>query len=1371
MSGGSRKKQIPNLTIKDIENKPMKKHIINSTVEASAPPCTRFKRRLALMAAAALAAAMFFGSTSQAAFLTWDPLLTTTGSDGDGTWNTGTTADWASGGADIVWAASSGAIVGNGTGAAGTITVSGTVAATSLTINPAGSGNYIFSGGTINLGSTGILTNKSSATINSALPFGTMTFATSGQTLTLGGGSAGFNAVTIQGQPAANGLTSTVQLSAGAYTAVGSGPIVSIGDVNALTGGLIIGSGSSVSSVSSFTAGRNVTGLMVVNGGTFTESGGGDLIIGRSVTGKVVLQSGAISNNVTTAGNGVLIGFQGGGVGELDINGGTFMTTTTFVGINNGSATSGKLVISGGVTTTPVIDFGGGFSASSSGTGSLVVNGGSVYLGSGGLVKVGTGTFSQTTTLSGGTVGATANWSSSLPMTLTNLNGNITFQSADSGSNPFNITLSGALTGVGGLNKTGGGILTLSGVNTYSSATVISNGTLAIATAPIASTNGDVTLDGSAGSPVLSMQVANAGQFWSITNLTFANGTPALDCNYAAIQPSSAQAPIQANGNLAFTATPTVTIEGSAITVGTFPLIKYIGALSGTPPSTVAITVTGGGSASGYVTNITVSKTIALVVTSSTVTPGLSWRVGNGVWDINTTANWSQFGGAAKYTDGSAVLFDDSASGSSPITVTLNTTVNPGSIGANESAKNYVISGTGAIAGSTSLSQNGAGTLTLSGTNTYSGGTTLAGGQLNINYGGDGSLNSAIGTGPLTITGGSLGNTTGTNLTLLTPIAQNWNGNFGYSGSANNLNLGTGAVTLGGNFAVNVASNILEVDGVISDNGNNYSLTKTGSGALTLTNNNTYTGGTLVSAGQLNINGGGDGGADSPVGTGRLTISGGAIDNTSGSDVVLQTAIPESWVNGGDQLTFIGTGNLDLGSGQVNLLVSAPSFTLTVSSNTLTTSGPVISNGHIMDKVGNGTWVISGNNGNNGGFPLTVDAGVVKLNKALPYNCVGPSAGALTVNANGTVICTDPNNFLELAANVPLVLAGGKFDLNASSQQIISVALNSGSLANGDTNNSVSTLTVLATNGVVLGSANCVFNIASGSGLAISDPNSPGSLSGSGSLILTNGGVLTVNGINTYTGNTTIYGGALALLSNGSISNQAAILLARTNSILDLSGNAGGLTLNSGQTMMGNGSIFGDLVAPSGSIVVPGASASIGTLTVTNNITLAGKLLLNLNRTNALTSSKLVSLNGSITYGGTLSVTNIGPALQAGDSFQLFPGAVSGFTGGINLATTDATGNVYTWTNKVAIDGSIRVLTASSSINPLPGTIQVSVSGNTLSLSWPTNAGWLLQTQTNSLAVGLGTNWVTVSGSDLVTSTNITINPANGAAFYRMLHP
>jgi hypothetical protein len=74
-------------------------------------------------------------------------------------------------------------------------------------------------------------------------------------------------------------------------------------------------------------------------------------------------------------------------------------------------------------------------------------------------------------------------------------------------------------------------------------------------------------------------------------------------------------------------------------------------------------------------------------------------------------------------------------------------------------------------------------------------------------------------------------------------------------------------------------------------------------------------------------------------------------------------------------------------------------------------------------------------------------------------------------------------------------------------------------------------------------------------------------------------------------------------------------------------------------------------------------------------------------------------------------------------------------------------------------------------INPLPGTILASVSGSTLTLSWPTNLGWLLQQQTNPPLVGLSTNWVTVPGSSMVTSTNLPISRANGSAFFRMVHP
>jgi autotransporter-associated beta strand protein len=115
-----------------------------------------------------------------------------------------------------------------------------------------------------------------------------------------------------------------------------------------------------------------------------------------------------------------------------------------------------------------------------------VTNAGSVYLGSGGIVQntnpgnLAPSNSSYSVVLGdNATLGANADWSSAANMTL--IRGATTFDAENRAhTSGQNITLSGALSGSGGLIKSGGGNLNLSAVNTYSGNTTIGNGTLAI---------------------------------------------------------------------------------------------------------------------------------------------------------------------------------------------------------------------------------------------------------------------------------------------------------------------------------------------------------------------------------------------------------------------------------------------------------------------------------------------------------------------------------------------------------------------------------------------------------------------------------------------------------------------------------------------------------------------------------------------------------------------------------------------------------------------------------------------------------------------------------------------------------------------------
>lgn len=124
------------------------------------------------------------------------------------------------------------------------------------------------------------------------------------------------------------------------------------------------------------------------------------------------------------------------------------------------------------------------------------------------------------------------------------------------------------------------------------------------------------------------------------------------------------------------------------------------------------------------------------------------------------------------------------------------------------------------------------------------------------------------------------------------------------------------------------------------------------------------------------------------------------------------------------------------------------------------------------------------------------------------------------------------------------------------------------------------------------------------------------------------------------------------------------------------------------------------------------------------------------------------------------------------------------------VATTDQSfieGNNYVvYTNVVVTTGSLSGTYASGAgvtfgnlngaqlkylgtVNTTPPVITTQVSGGQLIISWPGHAGWTLQSQTNSIGAGLGTNWVDVAGSSSATQISVPINANNGSVFYRTI--
>jgi fibronectin-binding autotransporter adhesin len=222
---------------------------------------------------------------------------------------------------------------------------------------------------------------------------------------------------------------------------------------------------------------------------------------------------------------------------------------------------------------------------------------------------------------------------------------------------------------------------------------------------------------------------------------------------------------------------------------------------------------------------------------------------------------------------------------------------------------------------------------------------------------------------------------------------------------------------------------------------------------------------------------------------------------------------------------------------------------------------------------------------------------------------------------------------------------------------------------------------------------------------------------------------------------------------------------------LDAGNTYTGTTVITNGTLAGIGSVAGPvIVRPAGNLGAGDAGAAVGMLTINNALTLQGKATLRIDKTGNTLAQDNVTVNGNVSYDGTLTITNItsdATPLTTSDTFQLF--TVSGSKSGnfTSIAGSPGAGLAYKFTPS---SGVLSIETSSIASNPT--NITYSVSGSTLTLSWPTDhLGWFLQSQTNNLSVGINTNWADVAGSAAVTSTNLTIIPENPSVFYRLRNP
>jgi fibronectin-binding autotransporter adhesin len=367
----------------------------------------------------------------------------------------------------------------------------------------------------------------------------------------------------------------------------------------------------------------------------------------------------------------------------------------------------------------------------------------------------------------------------------------------------------------------------------------------------------------------------------------------------------------------------------------------------------------------------------------------------------------------------------------------------------------------------------------------------------------------------------------------------------------------------------------------------------------------------------------------------------------------------------------------------------------------------------------------------------------------LTINSTGNTWNALTMGINKVHV--GANNALPIAAKVALNNASAVLDLNGFNQQIGGLSSSVNATVGNYGTNTASTLTVstaLGSNWVYSGA---IANVSGAKPLSLVVAGDTLTLSSAG---------------NGYAGTTTIGNGATLALTNSGALTVTTPIDVQAGGTFDVSGitnNNGNFVLGTNQTLKGNGTVNGSL-AVSGTLA-PGES--VGALTVTTNVTLNPAATTVMEVNNATATNDLLSVGGTLTYNGTLLITNISAVAYTNNQvLKLFSAA----TYGVNAFATIAFLGVGSYdASSLTVDGTIKVLSLLPS-TPTNITFSLAAGGTQLHLLWPANyTGWLLQS--NAVGIVNPSSWFTVPNSAATNQMFLPIDPSRANVFYRMRHP